>query len=230
MKGEHRVTVKLLALVCILIALGPISTLADGGDASNWVYGMYAYSAFQDSGTYGGVGVRGGATDGYDPSGNDWRIVSGPKAYFGTYHASETDGWSGPPGFYSADTRSPLPQSAGAAKTWVLYVWADPALPWTASSMTFSWANYHPLPAGMSFTLTLLSKPAGITGGPGVGSKYDLASQYAGTVSLPLFRTADGRSGYVFVFTATVIPEPPCLAALFTGLAGFGGVMRRRGG
>jgi len=147
--------------------------------------------------------------------------------YVATYHSSTTAGgtWTGPPGFYGIDYRAPIPLIPGQSKTWTMYVWAVPLWPW---NIRFAWSHYFTFPDEFYFTLTLKSKPAGIIGGPIAGTVWDLSAQPNAGIQLPIFRTANGLEGYVFDFTATVIPEPSSLAALLAGLGGLGALGWRR--
>ena len=219
---------KRIVAVCMSLLFISIAAYCESPDPNNWYWAIIAGSSFQNSDTWGGVGVASGATDGYDLPGNDWQIVLGSKAYLGTYHTNGSGGWTGQTGFYASDTRAPLPLQPGLSKTWVIYVWADPRVPADASYIAFRWDDYHALPSELSFTMTLKAKPVGVAGGPALGTVWDLSSQPHGSAFLPVFRTANGLEGYVFDFTATVIPEPSTLAALLAGLAGFGAVIRRR--
>ena len=67
--------------------------------------------------------------------------------------------------------------------------------------------------------LSLAAKPAGVQGGPDIGSTWHLSQTRYANVALPVFRAPDGREGYVFDLVATVIPEPSSLAALALALA-----------
>lgn len=213
------------ALVFVMAALA----LASPGhaDPAVWGWGFGAGSSFQDSGTTGAFGVKTQASNGYDSS--DGMIIQGPKAYFGTYHQSGISGWTGPTGFYCGDFRAPIPVVPGPSQSWTIYVWADPTLGSTASSIGFSWTYGGYLPPSLyDFRLRLAAKPQGVTGGPSVGTTYNLSQTPGQEVSLPVFRTANGLEGYIFEFTATVVPEPSSLAALGVGLLPFAGLGLRR--
>jgi len=218
-------------IAAITVMLATLLAVHVQADPARW------HCIFSTGSNYGGAGATFGThpttSDGYDPPSSDpyapsdQAIHAGYNMYVATYHGSDTEenAWTGPAGFYWNDYRAPLAMSSGLSKTWKMYVWA--AL--SSWNIYFTWYNYSPLPGEFHFTLTLKSKPAGIIGGPIAGTVWDLSAQPNAGIQLPIFRTANGLEGYVFDFTATVIPEPSSLAALLAGLGGFGAMIRRRG-
>ena len=200
---------------------------AETADPDNWRWAFYASSSYQNSSTLGAGGVSSAATDGYD-SADDWLITSGSRMYVGTHHVNGVYGWTGETGFYSSDIRAPLQMQPGTSKLWTLYVWADPSVPADASYTRLYWDNYYALSDQLSFSIRVKANPAGVTGGPAVGTQWDLSAQPHGVLTLPVFRTSNGLEGYAFDFTATVIPEPPSLLALSAFLAPLAGLAVRR--
>ena len=91
------------------------------------------------------------------------------------------------------------------------------------------WYCCRATPDWLHATLSLVSKPSGVSDGPTLETIWDLSAQPDGScITLPVIRTTNGLDGYVFDFTATVIPEPSSLLALLAGVAGIGGVAWRR--
>jgi hypothetical protein len=115
----------------------------------------------------------------------------------------------------------------GASKTWFLYTWIDTEHPEPVSWFALGWLSSSP-PPDLLVTITLLAKPVGIMEGPAVGTVWNLSAKPYGGVQLPPFKTSDGREGYLFALTATVIPEPASLVILASGLVGPGAATRRR--
>ena len=172
------------------------------------------------------IGVDPLATDGWD---GESPIVIGddPVGYALTWHEKNVDGWLGDTGFYRDDFRAPI--QLGQTKTWLIYVWATPNVPDTCTTCGFHLANVVPGAPSQEydtqFRLTLLSKPSSVIGGPDVGTVWDIDWPEA-QVSLPIYCTDDGRTGYQFEFSATAVPEPGPLLALAAGLAPL--ILRRR--
>jgi len=188
----------------------------------------FTVGSFWDQiGTRGSVGVYDQSVDGYDEG--DQQMDPEADVCVAAYKAAGQDGWDGPTGFYKSDQRAPLPTTAGAAKTWQFYVWADPDLDQSAEHISLT-LDPHRLPSGdeMSFWLTLADIPSGVSGGPEPGTSYALTATSSLRLSLPVFRTDNGLEGYLFELTATVIPEPTSLLALGGGVLCLWGVFRRR--
>ena len=170
-------------------------------------------------------GVEAGALDSYDY--NDW--LSQPNNYYywqaGAYHVNNQDGWDGPTGFYGFDIRALL--VPGETKTWDIYFWPAPGMAphdqWVAFSLSCS-----PKGSDSQFIARMecIQKPAGITGGPDVGTVWTTPP----TFTLPYYATSNGLDGYGFRFTLTMLPEPSSLLAMLAGIAGIGGVAWRRSG
>jgi len=171
-------------------------------------------------------GTRTAAVDGFDAL--DQRISQAAATYCGTYHERNLAGWAGDTGFYATDLRAPMPLVPGQSKTWTFFLWEDPA--WNiVLELGWGW-NSAATPAfnKMTYVLTYVRAAEGIAGGPAVGTSAILNQQQQGTWSFPVYKTTDGRTGYMFTLTATVIPESSSLAAILAGLAGLGAVVRRR--
>ena len=175
-------------------------------------------------------GTSSWASDGVDNS--DIKITGTHSYYVGVYHEQDEGEWSDDSGFYSTDMRAPLQLKPGESKTWVFYLWADPSYPQGPSGdhLELDWGWYQPSPdfSNMNYVLTYVAPAQGVTNGPTVGKSVLLNENPQGTWRLPVYRTEDGRTGYVFSLTATVIPEPSSLLALLAGVAGIGGVVWRR--
>jgi hypothetical protein len=197
----------------------------------DWGWGFANASNLQTGGTTAFVGVTPTACDGYDSSDRLSGVVPDLWLYVRAYHVNGEDGWDGNTGYYSKDYRAPMPLTAGLSKTWLVYVWGNTTLPEEATYngyMRLGWLRSANPPNQLHFTITLTAKPSGITGGPATGTVWDLSAQPDGGVQLPVFRTDNGLEGYVFEFTATVIPEPSSLLALTAGIGALGLMLRPR--
>jgi len=198
-------------------------------DATKWAWACVAHlnntHQLDPPGCGGGCGVNPAASDGYDSL--DQMTTTGGSAYFGTYHVNGEDNWQGLTGYYREDIRAPLSLEPGQSLSWRIYVWADPSAVPAATSIRFG-SGPGSSPPQLDVWLTMVSKPSGVSGGPAVGTRWHLSETLGAGTDLPIYRTTEGSSGYVFDLTATVIPEPSTLAALLAGLGGFGAVIRRR--
>ncbi|BCW98829.1 MAG: hypothetical protein KatS3mg024_1656 [Armatimonadota bacterium] len=206
-------------VLCLLLT----APAAQGQSWDDWAFNFGAST--QSSANGGRFGVSPAALDGFGTE--DLLLPRLPGALVGTYHENDGREWLGATGFYFQDVRAPLPPVPGASKTWLLYTWIDTAHPEPVSWFALGWHALPP-PPDLLVTITLLAKPEGITEGPAVGTAWNLSAKPYGGVQLPPFKTSDGREGYLFALTATVIPEPASLLALAAGLAGMGAVTRRR--
>ena len=212
-------------VACILAIFMSSTLLCAPASLDNWKCAFTTGGDLQSIKNTGGVfGTDPSAQDDYDAS--DLAILSGYDLYVATYHSNTTDaGWTGPTDFYRNDICAPM--AVGQSQTWTIYVWAAPSLPPDASFIAVDFGHNAGVPDGLSFTLALKAKPVGVTGGPATGTVWDLSRQPYG-VNLPVYRTSNGLDGYIFDFTATVIPEPSSLLALLAGVTGIGGVAWRR--
>jgi hypothetical protein len=138
---------------------------------------------------------------------------------------------------YDQDLRSPLDLIPGQSKTWTFYLWATPYYSNIPISLTWVQSYYKPPFDKMQFTLTYVRAPMADgqilpPGDVSVGTSISLNDYRdfgsSGTWWFPIYRTTDGRTGYMFTLTATVIPEPTSLLALLSALGGFGVLLRRR--
>ncbi len=224
----HGNTKLMFALAVLALAVPPAEALNAAGwfGADNWSYDLHVTHIVEGWGSHTNFGVWRTATDGFDA----WDSVSYPSSggmtHVGAYHSPDEDGWEGPAAFYGGDFRAPLTQY-GESRTWRIWLWNDPALPAESVEQRILTGG-DPVPSHL-VTLTLAAKPAGVTGGPPVGTTWDLISNLRVEFYLPTFRTADGKQGYLLELTATLVPEPSSLLALSAGLAGMAGVMRRAG-
>lgn len=163
-------------------------------------------------------GAQTGSLDGFD--GTD-RLASPSDGWnCGTYHIKNQDGWLGDMGFYASDLRAALTPSE--SKTWTFYVWAVPGT--TPSDRWFTGSLWTSDPANLNAVLEYIQKPAGIDGGPAVGTTWNAGLD----ILLPFYSTSDGQTGYGFRLTLTMVPEPSSLLALAGGMAGLGGLALRR--
>jgi hypothetical protein len=217
-----------ICLLFVVFALATIEAWAYA-DTTDWWWSVDGYADNQITSAVGQIGVDPALSDNCDPS-DALTPLCGVR--FGTYHVNGQDAWIGQTGFYSTDFRSPLPAVPGASRTWTIYLWADPVLSGGANTIGIRWMYIQPPdfvpPSGLRFAVTLKAKPIGITGGPALATVYDLSAHNPSSVYLPIYRTTNGLDGYVFDFTATVVPEPSALAALGFGLLPLGGSALRR--
>ena len=167
-------------------------------------------------------GTAVGASDSFDPmdapaspSSSGWMI--------GTHRIQGTDGWDGDTGFYSSDVRAPL--LLGETKTWLFYIWAVEGTAPEAFSSHWLPGTWEPA-FGVQSVLEYVRKPAGVTGGPDVGTVWN-APPFL--LTLPFYSTSDGLTGHAFKFTLTMIPEPASILALGVGVVSLAALRRRRG-
>jgi len=176
------------------------------------------------------VGTSLSASDGADAL--DVQMAGGQYWYVATYHQNGVDAWTGATGFYSTDLRGPLALTPGQSKTWRFFLWGDPSRSSAAQPLGFQWGwNSSAAPAfgEIHYTLTYVGCAQGVTGvSLPLGTVMDLNRHTQGTWDFPGYVTTDGRTGYVFDLTTTVIPEPSSLPALASGLAGLAGFALRR--
>lgn len=197
--------------VAILLAILLLSVGCASASDTDWTWSFYGDTA--------AFGTAVGASDGGDS--RDALITSANPVYAATYHEHDVDGWNGASGFYQSDIREPLSLVPGTSKKWVFYLWGDPSLTPQATYIGLSWGYRSPFPAfdKMDYRLTYVRSVEGVTGGSvPVGTSILLSEHPQGTWSFPAYRTTDGRTGYMFELTATVVPEPSSLAALGAGL------------
>lgn len=220
--SQHSRVFKCLRLSIFI--LGALSS-GVGADTVSWSVAFHAWGG--QTGTWSSAEFGTGpldSSDGYD----EWDRLASPGSLvnLGTYHEEGAEGWSGPTGFYWLDVRRPCGE-IGKSKTWRFYLWADPLLSDDVAGIRLDSASNGV--SGMLVTLTLRAKPAGLAGGPPLGTVWRLPP-FGTLATLPVYRTDNGLDGYVFDLTATVVPEPSSLLALSAGLAGMAGALRRRAG
>ena len=184
-------------------------------------YPCFALSGEGGWGTIGDARIamvtRSGASDGFDN--NDLAAIEHNGWMAGSYHS--IDEWGGSWGFYGRDERSPL--APGETKTWMLYIWGVHGL--ATNDFGVSWSeSLDPFIYGR---LELIQKPAGITGGPALGTVWTTPPS---NFTLPIYNTTDGLTGYGFKFTLTAVPEPSSLTSLGLGLFPIVWRLRRRRG
>jgi len=215
---------RFIAVLSLLVPLAGL--LCAPASADRWHWACLVGAGGEYSASVGEFGADTSSLDGYDA--NDGLVVPGPTAYCATYHANtnDADGWTGPAGFYRWDFIAPLSSVPGSSYTWRFYVWADPTA--FGAQIHMDVGFLVPASSGVVGSLTLVGRPASINSGPAIGTVWDVNGSAVQPVFLPMFKSADGRDGYIFDLTTTVIPEPSSLAALACGLAGVGGALVRR--
>ncbi|MCE5322822.1 PEP-CTERM sorting domain-containing protein [bacterium] len=178
------------------------------------------------------------ASDGFDSL--DIMYDQSQQYHIAVYHEYDLDGWSGSTGYYSYDIRSPLEQSVGASKTWIIYLWGSTSIPEEAWYLSLPWTFSGDISQAsfdtISFSLTYVRPAIGVTGewtpplgySPPVGTTISLNDYTEGNWLFPIYRTEQGLDGYIFSLTATVIPEPSGFFALLGSLACMGGIAWRR--
>jgi len=137
-----------------------------------------------------------------------------PNRGYAAVYREQGSGWSGPTGFYDRDARAALP--AGQAFTWSdIYVWAPQAYLNGQTEMEIAFEGQAI--GGGAFALRLESVPMGVTGAPAVGAEWVLPKDKSFALTLPAYRTEDGKTGYRFSLTMTAGSSPPprgCGAAM----------------
>jgi len=228
MRNRTGVICVLKTLLFALVVMS-VCCLAHASD-NNWSWG------------FGGMlaGVSPSASDGFDTS--DRLLTDSRGTYWGTYHESGIGGWSGSTGFYWVDHRAPLKWTytymgnnivlrTGESKTWTFDFWWDQSNPNGIAEVYF-FNIYNPAP-DVKYTLTYVRAPLGTINGQGVcsvavGTSIDVQQASGIRWDFPAYATADGRTGYEFQFTATLVPEPSSLLPLLAGLGGLGAMLRRK--
>jgi hypothetical protein len=149
-------------------------------------------------------------------------VLSPDSVVLGSYQVNGVDGWDGNTGFYGIDMRAPL--APGQSKTWLLYLWATEGT--TASDIGVAAHLDVDADSSLQSRLELVQKPAGLAGGPAVGTVW--TTSHTGDIYLPRYKTSNGLNGYGFNLTLTMVPEPSSILALAGGIAGLGGLSLRR--
>lgn len=214
----------LIAVALAIILASPI--LADQS-SDFWQWSMVA-AASNGSDGYdywrGTIFVSTQATDGYD---GEPLITSWPRptTYAAVFHDEGAAGWNGSTGFYLDNYVGPL--APGQTKTWQLYVWSTPDMPadYDTTHFMMNRMDNIALTGDFQFRLMLKSKPSSITGGPDVGTAWDL-DMPGFEIEFPTYRTDNGLTGYEFEFSATAVPEASSFLALSIGLVGL--ILRRK--
>lgn len=209
------------------------STLSKADDLSTW------RCRFGPFGTYSYIGTSPSASDGLDSL--DTQLGYSNYIYMSTYHEQGVDGWADTNGFYGSDIRSPLEMTPGSTKTWRIYYWNNSNSPsnWTDSDLTwhFESTDTQSVLNNVKFTLTFVRLPVGMDvwnppsyASPDLGQTVVLNDHKEGNWVLSSYRTENGLDGYVFDITATVVPEPSSMLALFGGMTALGGFALKRKG
>lgn len=160
------------------------------------------------------------ATDGFD---GEEGLVSYSllecTTFAAIYQVEGTNGWNGTTGMYMCDLIPLL--APGQTMSWQVYVWATPD---TASDFNtidlMTSGSIVSATDNIQAKLTLKDVPGSVTSAPSVGTVWDLSTNGL-TLSLPIYTTDDGLTGYHFELTATCVPEPSAFGVLACGFVGF---------
>lgn len=231
MKSFIRSIVVLTLLVLSVSAYA--QTASDGWGYWQWIFTASVNDNDIVNASASEFQVHFDASDNYDSFFDKSIYNDTPAIYAATYHDKDVDGWNGPAGFYQRDVRSPVPLQEGQSKNWQIYVWATPDVPITYNTIDIGCSSVMPnpiyWPEDLNFNLTLKAKPQGITGGPDVGTTWELLPHPHGVgIQLPMYRTDNGLTGYQFELTATAVPEPSSIIALLCGIGGLTAFRIRR--
>jgi hypothetical protein len=161
-----------------------------------------------------------GAGPGFD--GEELWPLSPPAAVLvGIRKVKGADGWDGTTGWYTGDIRDNLSPGANTTVDGI-YMWAVTGTEGQDMHLRLTMAWLYPSENGR-LRLSLVSIPQGVdyTGPTTWGPETT-------EITLPLYSTDDGTTGYKFQMNVFAVPEPSSLIALAGGLAGLGGMALRR--
>ncbi|MDO8588081.1 MAG: PEP-CTERM sorting domain-containing protein [Armatimonadota bacterium] len=204
------------ALICLCLL-----AMTSSGYASVYGFDVGYRIRSADSGESSGVkrGFAGGYTGYSDADDGEGRLISLPAVSAGIRKVTGVEGWDGPTTFIMWDYRSALAE--GERKTEDIFVWANPGT--QSQDILFYREGSQFLPTGVSYKLSLVSVPNGVT--------YTGPTQWGpdqGMITLPFYSTDDPLTGYRFLAEVSAIPEPSSSLGLLAGLAGFSGLVLRR--
>jgi hypothetical protein len=154
-----------------------------------------------------------------DPGGVDVR--PGDKGVFTLMHRD----WGGPTGWYAADFRPAIP--SGTSETWSdIYLWVQNYTLNPSNTVRFfdlPEAGYAPTNYWGHLVLDYVPASANWAG----PMDYWLDLGQYNQITLPIVSVTDPLQGTRMHLTVYA-PEPAPLAALLSGLVGFGALIRRR--
>jgi hypothetical protein len=173
------------------------------------------------------VGVKPGATDGYDGETPGDPSVS-PGGVLMALYRQAGSGW--PPGFYSVDYVSPI--ASGTSKTWNdIYLWSQNWTPRLGDRVWIGLYSTKPAPHGYWGQIVLDYVPPSLNWTGPTEFWFSLDPNVTGDIAalpVPIASNPTDPMQVTRMHLTVYAPEPSSLAALLAGLVGLGAVMRRR--